>query len=104
MCHHKITYCILHTLAQVECERHRVMFLLINCQNKEGMALSARPNITRLDHTLQQLTSNTISTLQAGESQGKYLKHRIIVHTNYWYRTTQKYSIIYTGVVVPHYH
>ena len=41
---------------------------------------------------------NIISTVQAGKSQVKYSKHRS-VYTNYWYRTTLKYSVICTGVM-----
>ena len=73
--------------------------------------MAAGANITRLNHTLQQLIAQFSSTLQVGKSQGKYPKQRIlIVYTNCWYRTTQKtliyhvYStqkqpIICTGVV-----
>ena len=50
------------------------------------MALSAEPNITGLNHTLEQLI-----TQSALYKEGKYPKHGIlIVYTNYWYRTTLK--------------
>ena len=59
------------------------------------MTLSAGANIT--GHNQSSAADNTISTLQAGKSQGKYLKQRIlIVHTNYWYRTTLIYHVYST--------
>ena len=49
------------------------------------MALSAAANITGLNHTLQQLI--TQSALYKLEIPGKAPKTEIlIVHTNYWYR------------------
>ena len=57
----------------------------------QGMTLSAGANITGLNHTLHAAADNTISTLQARKSQGKYPKQRIlIVYINYWYRITRK--------------
>ena len=47
------------------------------------MALSAGANITGLDHTLQQLI--TQSVLYKLETE------ILIVYTNYWYRTTGKH-------------
>ena len=73
------------------------------------MALSAGANITGLNHTLQQLITQL--ALYKLEIPGKVPKtgiqclHSVITGTeqheraNYWYRTTQKHSIICTGVV-----
>ena len=60
----------------------------------QGMALSAGGDITGLNpHAHSSAADNTVSTLPAGKSQGKYPKHRI--YTNYWYITTHKHSVIW---------
>ena len=74
------------------------------------MALSAGANITGLNHTLHAKADNTMSrhAFYKLEIPGKVPKTEIsIVYTNSeqhenancWYRTTQKQSVICTGVV-----
>ena len=52
----------------------------------QGRALSAGANITGVNHTIQQLITQL--ALYKLEIPGKYPKQRLIVYTNYWYRTT----------------
>ena len=60
----------------------------LDTNKSQGMALSAGANITGLNHILQWLHDNTISTLQAGNPRESTQNGDLIVYTNYWYRTT----------------
>ena len=85
---------------------HCKVALYVN--KSQGMAPSAEPDITGLNHTLQQLITQ-LQHCTSWEVPGKVPKTQnfkcLITGTaqhediNYWYRTTQKHSAICTGVV-----